>query len=114
MCIIFVATDGVNNSADGVRAVQQRCRALDHLEPLEVQGVNRFAMIARLGTEGTGSNSILQHQHAVALKSSNGWPRCTRAESSFTNTGLSLEDLAYRRTRLLPYPSCADCRYGLK
>src|SRR5687768_4742413 len=108
MRIVFVRRDGVDNTAYGVRAVEQRRRAFDHFEPLKIHTVDRLAVVARLRRRRSAACPVLQNQNTIAVKPADDGPRRSRAERSFADAGFTFQNFTDGRARLLGDPRPAD------
>ena len=75
--------DSIDDTADRVAAVQQRCRTLNYFNSINRQDIDWFGVIARLETQSTNSISILQHKYSVTIKAANNRPRCAGSKTSF-------------------------------
>ena len=85
--------DDVDESADGVGAVQQRRRPPHDLDPFGDARVDRDAVIAGLARQVARANPILQNQHAVTVESANDRPARTRTEAAAGDAGLPLQNV---------------------
>ena len=94
---LVMAGNGVHDAAQRVAAVEKRRRTLDDFQAIQTCRINRLSMIARLAGERSGSDAVLKHQHAVAVKASDDGPRRSRPEAPLRYAGLVFEDFAEGR-----------------
>ena len=93
--------DHVHQTADGVRAVEQRRRTAHDLDPLRGSRVDRHAVIARLTREVAETLAVLENQHAVAVETANDGPGRRRPEAPGGDARLALQRRTQRHLELL-------------
>ena len=110
----IVAGDRVDYASDRIASVEQRCGSFDDLNSFDRQDIDRLGMIARLETKSADAIAVLQHEHAIAIKTANHGTRGSRSETSFrdpsspssaspSDTGLFFASSIEPSTRLIEW-----------
>ena len=88
LAVALLGCDHVDEPADRVRAVQQRCRPAHDLDAFRAVGVDRDAMVAGLARQVSGADAVLQDQHPVAVEAADDRPARSGAEAADRNARL--------------------------
>ena len=114
IAVAFVRRDHVDEAADGVRSVQQRCRTAHDLDPLGAVRVDRDTVITGLARQVTRADPILENQHPVAVEAADDWPARTGAEAAARNTRLVLQRFPQAAARLPHQIERVERRYRIE
>ena len=96
----FVRRDDVDDTPDGVRAVEQRRRPAHDLDPLGAVRIDGDAVIARLAGQVARTDAVLQDQHPVTVEPPDDRPARPGAEAAARNPGCVLQRVAEADGRL--------------
>ena len=100
LAVAFVRRDDVDDTPDGVRAVEQRRRPADDLDPLGAVRIDGDAVIARLAGQVARTDAVLQDQHPVVVEPPDDRPARPGAEAAARHPGFVLQRVAEADGRL--------------
>ena len=100
LAVAFVRRDDVDDTPDGVRAVEQRHRPAHDLDPLGAVRIDGDAVIARSAGQVARTDAVLQDQHPVVVEPPDDRPARPGAEAAARNPGLVLHRVAEADDRL--------------
>ena len=89
----LMKTDRVDDTTDGVAAVEQRCWTLQDLNAFDITGVNGLSMVAGLGSQRTDADTILHDQDPVSIETTNDRPCASGAETPLGNAKFAVQNL---------------------
>src|SRR5207245_2660888 len=92
--ISLVRRDAIDDAADCVAAVEKSRRASDDFDAVEREHVNRFDFVGRLRSNASETQSILKHQHAVAVEAANDRTPRARSKTALGNSSLIFKSFA--------------------
>ena len=105
--------DGVDETADGIRAVKERRWTTYHFDTRGARGVQRNAVVPGLAGEITNSLAIFENQHAVPIQTANDGARRAGTERALRHTRLPLQRGTEGRLQLLRELLASKDRCGL-
>ncbi len=99
VAVALVGRHDIDQTAYRVRAVEQRRRAPDDLDPLGDVRVDGHPVVAGLAREVTGPDAVLQNQDAVAVEAADDWTAGSRTEAPAGDARLVAQGVAQASLR---------------
>jgi len=96
---VEVPADGIDQSAQGIAAIEERGRSLENLHSLHGGGIDYLTVVARSIGERSGRKPVLGDEDPVSVKPADDRPGRTRPKAALGHAGLILEHLAQRSAR---------------
>ena len=97
----YCVRDHVDETADRVRAVQERRRTAHDFDLRRAGRVHGDAVVPRLARHVTHALPVLEDEHAIAVEAANDRPRRAGTERALGHSRLSRQRRADRRPELL-------------
>ena len=91
MLVDVICRDAVDHAANSIAAVEKCGRPLNDLHAAKRKHVNWFYFVSRLRSDAAETQTILQHQHSVAIKAANDRASRTGTETTFGNAELAFQ-----------------------
>ena len=81
----------IDDAANRVAAIEKRGRTFNDLNSFNSQNINRLGVIARLETKSADAIAVLQHEHTIAIKTSNHRSRGSRSKTAFGDSEFTVK-----------------------